>query len=129
MKRYPFEGKSMSKISLIARQERCFYILGTLYKLSTVWFGSDDTRHKNYAQHAQMYYEGLGVNGPIISVLIGNWAMIGELVTDKLTGRNLIYISANTGVILRLRMNVPRSTWNQAVQLAAFKWISERRSA
>jgi hypothetical protein len=90
----------------------------------------DDTKvSSSLINFARIHYEGLGVHGPIISVLVGNRAMIGELVTDKLTGRNLLSINADSDDIYCLRMNRPRSTWNQAVQIAASKWISERRSA
>lgn len=73
--------------------------------------------------------EGIGEGGPILSVLSGNYALVGELVTDKLTGSSNIRLTWKRDSIDYLPSKTPLAARDQAVQMFASKWISLKREA
>lgn len=130
MKRYPLVGKSILSFCVSLVFDDSITWDWTIQYTNHRWYIAEG----NYPEaldldRCRVFYEGLGISGPIISICWDSKVLIGELVTDKLTGSNSNLIVISMSDIYLINDNLPESMWNQAVQLAAFKWISERRSA
>lgn len=90
--------------------------------------------HSNWSgrtTRACAWFEGLGVNGAIISMVFGEFGLIGEIVTCESTGRTIIWCLKDYTPIIRVGPKAsPMEARYQAVQIAAFNWwLSQNKRA